>query len=161
LPNRNGLRIQTACSACHVSCVPVCGGIMRVESNDMSLGNVNRAKTLSRLREAAAQEKDPIKLAAIAAEILKLVKQKQPDVLPQVAQRIKHLRKTLNLSQHQFGNRLNCSAMAVSRWERGRRPPSACLLAMGKIAGPPRGWYFWNAAGITIEDVRAMNNRHH
>ena len=129
---------------------------MRVESNAMSGGTINRARTLSRLRTAAAREKDPLKLAAIAAEILNLVKQKDPDVLPQLAQRIKRLRKSLKLSQSQFGSRLNCSAMAVCRWERGQRPPTACLLAMGKIAGSPGGWYFWNIAGITIKDVRAM-----
>jgi hypothetical protein len=27
---------------------------------------------------------------------------------------------------------------------------------MGKIEGPPRGWYFWNIAGITIQDARDM-----
>jgi DNA-binding transcriptional regulator YiaG len=127
----------------------------------MSGGNINRGKTLSRLRTAAAREKDLLKLAAIAAEILKLVKQKQPEVLPQLAVRIKRLRKSLKLSQSQFGSRLNCSAMAVCRWERGQCPPSAYLLAIGKIAGPPGGWYFWNIAGITIEDVRVMRDRHH
>jgi DNA-binding transcriptional regulator YiaG len=146
---------------CHVSCVAVCRSIMRVESSAMSGGNINRAKTLSRLRTAAATEKNLLKLAAIAAKILQLAKQKQPDLLPQLAQRIKRLRKSLKLSQSQFGSRLNCSAMAVCRWERGQRPPSSCLLAMGKIAGPPGGWYFWNIAGITIEDVRAMRDRHH
>ena len=85
---------------------------MRVESNAMSGGTINRARTLSGLRTAASREKDPLKLAAIAAEILQLVKQKQPDVLPQLAQRIKRLRKSLKLSQSQFGSQLNCSAMA-------------------------------------------------
>jgi len=27
---------------------------------------------------------------------------------------------------------------------------------MGKIAGPPGGWYFWNLAGINHRDVQAM-----
>jgi DNA-binding transcriptional regulator YiaG len=85
----------------------------------------------------------------------------KPNVRPRLGDKITRLRKSLNLSQDQFGRRLNCSAMAVSRWERGQRPPTACLLAMGKIAGPPRGWYFWNVAGITIEDVRAMLEKHH
>jgi DNA-binding transcriptional regulator YiaG len=129
---------------------------MRVESSAMTGGNINRAKTLSRLRTAAAREKNLLTLAAIAAEILELARQKQPNLLPQLAQRIKRLRKSLKLSQSQFGSRLNCSGMAVCRWERGRRPPSSCLLAMGKIEGPPRGWYFWNIAGITIQDARDM-----
>jgi len=95
---------------------------MRVESSAMTGRNINRAKTLSRLRTAAAREKNLLTLAAIAAEILELARQKQPNLLPQLAQRIKRLRKSLKLSQSQFGSRLNCSAMAVCRWERGQRP---------------------------------------
>jgi hypothetical protein len=45
----------------------------------------------------------------------------------------------------------------ISRWERGlMKPPANCFLAMGKIAGPTSGWYFWKMAGITLQDVRAM-----
>jgi DNA-binding transcriptional regulator YiaG len=84
----------------------------------MSGGSINRAKTLSRLRTAAAREKNLLKLAAIAAKILQLAKQKQPDLLPQLAQRIKRLRKSLKLSQSQFGSRLNCSggSLPMGTW---------------------------------------------
>ena len=75
--------------------------------------------------------------------------------IPQWSRNIKSLRAGLKLSQSDLGKRLNCSAMAVSRWEQGKQAPSAtCYLAMGKIAGPSFGWVFWNLAGITKDDVR-------
>jgi transcriptional regulator with XRE-family HTH domain len=77
--------------------------------------------------------------------------------VPQWSREIKSLRSGLQLSQFELGKRLNCSAMAVSRWEQGKQPPSAaCYVAMGKIAGPSFGWVFWNLAGITEDDVRRM-----
>ena len=39
------------------------------------------------------------------------------------ARSILELHLLLNLSQTAFGDRLHCSAMAVSRWERGVREP--------------------------------------
>ena len=70
---------------------------------------------------------------------------------------IKSLRSSLKLSQSEFGKKLNCSAMTVSRWEQGKQPPSAtCYVAMGRIAGPSFGWVFWNFAGITEDDVQRM-----
>jgi transcriptional regulator with XRE-family HTH domain len=63
----------------------------------------------------------------------------------------------LKLSQTALGKRLNCSGMAVSRWERGEQPPSAAYyLAIAKIAGPFFGWTFWNLAGITADDIQRM-----
>jgi DNA-binding transcriptional regulator YiaG len=78
-------------------------------------------------------------------------------ILPAWSKRIKQMRTSFGLSQAEFGKRLNCSPMQVSRWERGlHKPSAACLLALGKMAGPPAGWIFWNLAGITIADVRRM-----
>ena len=78
--------------------------------------------------------------------------------VPQWSRNIKSLRSELKLSQSEFGKRLNCSAMTVSRWEQGEQPPSsACYLAMGKIAGPSFGWEFWNLGGITEDDVQRMS----
>jgi DNA-binding transcriptional regulator YiaG len=74
--------------------------------------------------------------------------------VPQWSKDIQSFRSSLELSQSEFGRRLNCSAMAVSRWERGDQAPSAaCYLAMAKVAGPSFGWVFWNLAGITENDV--------
>jgi transcriptional regulator with XRE-family HTH domain len=77
--------------------------------------------------------------------------------VPQWSKDIQSFRSSLKLSQSEFGKRLNSSAMAVSRWERGEQPPSAaCYLAMAKIAGPSFGWAFWNRAGITEDDVERI-----
>jgi len=47
--------------------------------------------------------------------------------------------------------------MVISRWERGlQKPPADCLITMGKLAGPPAGWYFWKMAGISPTDAKRM-----
>jgi DNA-binding XRE family transcriptional regulator len=77
--------------------------------------------------------------------------------LPRWAEQVQALRKRLDLSQSEFGNRLNYSSMTVSRWERGlQKPPSECLLKMAKLAGPRSRWPFWRMAGINPRDARAM-----
>jgi transcriptional regulator with XRE-family HTH domain len=77
--------------------------------------------------------------------------------LPAYARRIKALRQSLGLNQLQFGKRLKCSSMVISRWERGlQKPPADCLIAMGKIAGAPAGWFFWKLAGIDPADAKRM-----
>lgn len=77
--------------------------------------------------------------------------------LPTWARQIRELRKRLQLSQAEFGKRLRCSSMTISRWERGlQKPPTRSLIAMGKLAGPRVGWFFWNVAGINSRDARAM-----
>ena len=77
--------------------------------------------------------------------------------LPRWAGHVQALRKRLDLSQSEFGNRLNYSSMTVSRWERGlQKPPSECLLKMAKLAGPRARWPFWKMAGINPRDARAM-----
>ena len=80
--------------------------------------------------------------------------------VPRWSRGILSFRANLELSQSEFGKRLNCSAMAVSRWERGEQPPSAAsYLAMAKIAGPSFGWVFWNLAGITENDLERIPTR--
>jgi transcriptional regulator with XRE-family HTH domain len=77
--------------------------------------------------------------------------------VPQWSRDMKSFRSSLKLSQTALGKRLNCSAMAVSRWERGEQPPSAGhYLAIARIAGPFFGWTFWNLAGISEDDVQRM-----
>jgi DNA-binding XRE family transcriptional regulator len=77
--------------------------------------------------------------------------------LPAWARRIRELRQSVGLNQFDFGKRLNCSSMVISRWERGlQKPPADCLIGMGKIAGPASGWYFWRLAGISPKDAKRM-----
>src|SRR6202041_2984143 len=73
---------------------------------------------------------------------------------PEWATRISELRKELKLSQTSFGQKLQSSAMAVSRWERGvQEPPSHNYIEIGNLAGDPGCWYFWGRAGLRSEDV--------
>src|SRR5258708_7518376 len=73
---------------------------------------------------------------------------------PEWAKSIVHLRGALALSQVGFGDVFHCSAMTVSRWERGiSEPPSHTYIEMGNFAGDPRCWYFWERAGISKNDL--------
>ena len=49
-----------------------------------------------------------------------------------IGNRIRDIRKSINLSGEEFGNRLNVSKTAVSNWENGNRIPDA--EALSKIA---------------------------
>ena len=78
---------------------------------------------------------------------------------PEWAVRIEKLRDRLGFSQTEFAGKLDVSAMAVSRWERGiNEPPSHCYIALGKLAGQDGCWFFWERAGLTKNDVRRMLN---
>jgi SOS-response transcriptional repressor LexA/DNA-binding XRE family transcriptional regulator len=71
---------------------------------------------------------------------------------------ISEFRQRLNLSQTAFGQRLHCSAMAISRWERGMHEPTAgSYIELGNLSGTPLCWYFWGRAGLPTEDlIRVM-----
>lgn len=67
---------------------------------------------------------------------------------------IETLRRSLKLSQAELGKRLETSAMAVSRWERGEsQPPADGYIRLGKLAGDPLCWFFWGRAGLNTADV--------
>ena len=73
---------------------------------------------------------------------------------PEWAMSIVRLRTGLALNQVAFGTAFHCSAMAVSRWERGiSEPPSHIYIEMGNLAGDPLCWYFWGRAGLSKEDL--------
>jgi SOS-response transcriptional repressor LexA len=76
---------------------------------------------------------------------------------PDWSNAILDLRRSMGLSQSQFGSRLHYSAMAVSRWETGKQEPtSRCFIELGNIAGPPQCWMFWARAGLKSADIRQM-----
>ena len=79
---------------------------------------------------------------------------------PDWTDKIVDLRRNLNLSQTAFGRRLQMSAMAISRWERGAQEPTAAsYIDLGNLAGDPLCWYFWGRAGLRNEDLlRVMPN---
>jgi SOS-response transcriptional repressor LexA len=70
------------------------------------------------------------------------------------AGRINALRHRLGLSQSELGRRLDASAMAVSRWERGaQEPPADIYIQLGNLTGDPECWYFWARAGLHSDDL--------
>ncbi len=73
---------------------------------------------------------------------------------PGWAKKIEKLRHRLEMSQTSLGRELNCSAMAVSRWERGvQQPPANLYLKLGNLVGDPGCWYFWGRAGLHSADL--------
>jgi SOS-response transcriptional repressor LexA/DNA-binding XRE family transcriptional regulator len=81
-------------------------------------------------------------------------KQKSFGGSPPWALKVAALRRKLGLTQAAFGERLQYSAMAVSRWERGSHEPvAACYIRMGNLAGTPDCWFFWQSAGLAVSDV--------
>ena len=79
---------------------------------------------------------------------------------PEWAKTVVRLRKQLGFHQATFGNTFHCSAMAVSRWERGiSEPPSHTYIEMGNAAGDPLCWYFWGRAGLSKEDLLRVTPR--
>lgn len=76
----------------------------------------------------------------------------QPGV-PEWASRIVALRRRLGMSQGELAKRLECSAMTISRWERGLQPPTAeFYIQIGKLAGTKECWFFWERAGLRFAD---------
>lgn len=82
------------------------------------------------------------------------MKTKRNGALPEWSRTIEKFRRSLNLSQSELGKKLETSAMAVSRWERGRaQPPADAYVRLGKLAGDPLCWFFWGRAGLGTADV--------
>ena len=74
--------------------------------------------------------------------------------VPEWSRRILTFRQTLKLTQGELGKRLNTSAMAVSRWERGQsEPPADAYIRLGSLVGDPLCWFFWGRAGLSTADV--------
>jgi SOS-response transcriptional repressor LexA/DNA-binding XRE family transcriptional regulator len=74
--------------------------------------------------------------------------------VPEWSRKILAFRQALELTQDGLGRKLNTSAMAVSRWERGEVEPTAeAYLRLGSLAGDPHCWYYWGHAGLSTADV--------
>lgn len=76
-----------------------------------------------------------------------------------LGQQIKRLRLKMRLSQSEFGNLLDTSAMSVSRWERDINLPDAReLIRFGVLAQNSglNGWRYWRLAGVTEADAHTM-----
>jgi len=74
-----------------------------------------------------------------------------------VAEAVRRLRGRLHLSQEGLARQLGLSVSEVRRWDQGLRPPSPSrALALGKLAGSPDCWVFWELAGVSRDDVQQM-----
>jgi SOS-response transcriptional repressor LexA len=63
--------------------------------------------------------------------------------------RIQRLLRDLKLTQAGLADRLGVSPATVSRWIQGKNEPTAqTYVALGNLARPPDGLYFWERAGM-------------
>src|SRR5215475_6032782 len=75
-------------------------------------------------------------------------KSKMPE-MPEWAIQITALRESLKINQAELARRLACSAMTISRWERGLLQPSAeHFIELGNLGNRTQAWFFWEMAGI-------------
>ncbi len=60
----------------------------------------------------------------------------------------------MGLSQEGLARTLGLSVSEVRRWDQGVRAPAPeRAVQLGRMAGPPDCWLFWELAGITKSDV--------
>ena len=77
------------------------------------------------------------------------MKRKSKPELPEWAVQITALRERLEINQAEFARRMACSAMTISRWERGLLQPSAeNYIQLGNLGNNTQAWFFWERAGI-------------
>lgn len=76
-------------------------------------------------------------------------KKSKGNLLPEWASQITALREHLDINQAELARRLECSAMTISRWERGLLQPSAeHFIQLGNLGDKSEAWFFWEKAGI-------------
>lgn len=68
---------------------------------------------------------------------------------PEWAQHITSLRERIGINQAELARRMECSAMTISRWERGLLQPSAeHFIQLGNLGNKGEAWFFWEMGGI-------------
>jgi SOS-response transcriptional repressor LexA len=76
-------------------------------------------------------------------------KKSKANSLPEWATQITALREHLTINQAELARRMECSAMTISRWERGLLQPSAeHFIQLGNLGDKSEAWFFWEKAGI-------------
>ncbi len=70
------------------------------------------------------------------------------------------MRERLTINQAELARRMECSAMTISRWERGLLQPSAeHFIQLGNLGNKNEAWFFWEMAGIRPSKiVDALSN---
>src|SRR5215472_6354854 len=68
---------------------------------------------------------------------------------PEWVSEIIALRERIGINQAELARRMECSAMTISRWERGLLQPSAeHFIQLGNLGNKHEAWFFWEMAGI-------------
>jgi len=69
--------------------------------------------------------------------------------VPEWAVQITDFRERIRINQAELARRMQCSAMTISRWERGLLQPSAeHFIQLGNLGNKNEAWFFWEMAGI-------------
>jgi phage repressor protein C with HTH and peptisase S24 domain len=77
------------------------------------------------------------------------MRRKTKPELPEWAVQITALRERMEINQAELARRMACSAMTISRWERGLLQPSAeNYIQLGNLGNNTQAWFFWERAGI-------------
>src|SRR5690349_12366275 len=78
-----------------------------------------------------------------------MVRRSKANALPEWAREITTLRERLGINQAELARRMECSAMTISRWERGLLQPSAeHFIQLGNLGDKSESWFFWEMAGV-------------
>lgn len=82
-------------------------------------------------------------------ELAFMKKKLKVNALPEWATQITALREGMAINQAELARRMECSAMTISRWERGLLQPSAeHFIQLGNLGDKSEAWFFWEMAGI-------------
>jgi transcriptional regulator with XRE-family HTH domain len=78
----------------------------------------------------------------------------QPQQPTEWSERIQRLLRDQKMTQSALAERLGVSPATVSRWIQGRHEPTAeTYVALGNLAPPPEGIYFWERAGMDLSGL--------
>lgn len=73
---------------------------------------------------------------------------------PEWASKIEGLQKRVSRNQLAFAQLLGIAQSAVSAWMSGRKEPAPeTYIQLGRLAGHPDCWWFWERAGLNKSDV--------
>jgi transcriptional regulator with XRE-family HTH domain len=88
-----------------------------------------------------------------------MTRRSKRETLPEWVSQITTMRERLGINQAELARRLECSAMTISRWERGLLQPSAeHFIQLGNLGNQTEAWFFWEMAGIQpAKMVEALN----
>lgn len=89
-------------------------------------------------------------------------KRLKASTLAEWARQITALRERFGINQAELARRMECSAMTISRWERGLLQPSAeHFIQLGNLGNKSEAWFFWEMAGIQpAKMVQALGALH-